>query len=121
MNGYQKKMTNFTQIFKLYSVVAVPFPFTDKDYTKKRPALVISHEEYQEHTHHCVLAMITSAKQSQWVNDVLIQDIEIAGLPGLSILRPKLFTLDERLILRELGQLSERDRESVKIMLSRVF
>jgi mRNA interferase MazF len=102
------------RIFKPYSIVTVPFPFTDKDYTKKRPALVISQEEYQKYTHHCILAMITSAKQSGWENDVPIQDIKAAGLPGASVVRPKLFTLDGRLILSELGELSEKDKEAVK-------
>jgi mRNA interferase MazF len=102
------------RIFKPYSVVTVPFPFTDKDYTKKRPALVISQEEYQKYTHHCVLAMITSAKKSLWENDVPIQDIETAGLPGPSVIRLKLFTLDERLIIGELGKLSKKDKEAVR-------
>jgi mRNA interferase MazF len=113
-SGAQKKITGFMRIFKPYSVVTVPFPFTDKDYTKKRPALVISQEEYQKHTRHCVLAMITSAKQSRWKIDVLIQDIAAAGLPGSSVIRPKLFTLDERLILSELGELTKKDKEAVK-------
>src|ERR1700722_1978483 len=107
-------MISSMQIFKPYSVLVVPFPFTDKDYAKKRPAVVISREEYQKHTHHCVLAMITSAKQSQWKVDITIQDLEVTGLPGLSIIRPKLFTLDERLILGTLGELSTRDKEAVK-------
>jgi len=114
-------MTSSTQIFKPYSIITVPFPFTDKDFTKKRPALVISQESYQKFTRHCVLAMITSAKHSQWKLDIPIQDIQVAGLPGLSIIRPKLFTLDERLILRELGTLSERDKEAVKNMLGQIF
>lgn len=109
------------QIYKPYTIVAVPFPFTDKDYTKKRPALIISQEEHQKYTHHCVLAMITSAKQSQWKTDIIIQDIELTGLPGLSIIRSKLFTLDERLILRVLGELSKRDQEAVKNMLGQVL
>ena len=109
------------QIYKPYTIVAVPFPFTDKDYTKKRPALIISQEEHQKYTHHCVLAMITSAKQSQWKTDIIIQDTEFTGLPGLSIIRSKLFTLDERLILRVLGELSERDQEAVKNMLGQVL
>jgi mRNA interferase MazF len=107
-------MRDFMRIFKPYTIVTVTFPFTDKDYTKKRPALVISQEEYQKYTHHCILAMITSAKQSGWTNDVPIEDIKSAGLPGASVVRPKLFTLDERLILSELGELSRKDKEAIK-------
>ena len=107
-------MIGFMRIFKPYSVVVVPFPFTDKDYTKKRPALVVSQEEYQKYTRHCILAMITSAKQSRWENDIPIHDIKAGSLPGLSVIRPKLFTLYERLILGELGELSGEDKEAVK-------
>ncbi|OJW47227.1 MAG: hypothetical protein BGO67_02915 [Alphaproteobacteria bacterium 41-28] len=109
------------QIYKPYNIVSVPFPFTDKDFTKKRPALIISKEEYQMHNHHCILAMITSAKQSQWNEDIRISDFELAGLPGPSIIRFKLFTLDERLILRILGKLSENDQKVVKKILRRVL
>jgi mRNA interferase MazF len=114
-------MKSSMQTFRPYSIIVVPFPFTDKDYTKKRPAIVISQEEYQKHTHHCVLAMITSAKKSQWNGDIIIQDLEVTGLPGASIIRPKFFTLDERLILGKLGELSARDRKSLKILLSQIF
>jgi mRNA interferase MazF len=58
--------------------------------------------------------MITSARQSGWENDVPIQDIKSAGLPGASVVRLKLFTLDERLILSELGELSRKDQEAVE-------
>jgi len=114
-------MINSIQIFKPYSIVAVPFPFTDRNYTKKRPALVISQEDYQKYTHHCVLMMITSAKQSQWKLDIPIQNIDSTGLPGFSIIRPKVFTLDERLILRTIGRLSEKDQVAVNAALSPIF
>lgn len=58
--------------------------------------------------------MITSAKQSRWKYDVNIEGIETAGLPGASVVRAKLFTLDDRLVIGELGELSNRDREVVK-------
>jgi mRNA interferase MazF len=60
--------------------------------------------------------MIRSVKQSGWENDIYIQDIKAAGLPGASVVRLKLFTLEERLILSELGELSRQDKEAVKNM-----
>lgn len=50
--------------------VNVSFPFTDKAAVKKRPALVISTSEYQINYNHCILAMITSAKQTSWQDDI---------------------------------------------------
>ncbi len=97
--------------YKAGSVVIVPFPFTDKHTTKKRPAVVINTAGYQEQTHHVLLMMITSAKQSAWAFDTPLMDLASAGLPQPCIIRQKWFTLDEQLIIREEGHLSSADWE----------
>jgi mRNA interferase MazF len=67
------------------------------------------------------MAMITSAKNSDWPLDVDIQDLDRAGLPSASIVRMKLFTLDERLVLRKAGRLGENDRNRVSQALSQLL
>jgi len=57
--------------------------------------------------------MITSAKNSDWPLDTEIHDLDSAGLPSASIVRMKLFTLDDRLIIRKAGNLGEADRANV--------
>jgi mRNA interferase MazF len=101
--------------YKPFSVIVVPFPFTDKSNTKNRPALVISNLEHLQHTGHVTCLMITSAKNSSWPNDHLIQDLKTAGLATSSIIRQKIFTLDARLIKKTIGKLSLPEQ---KIILS---
>ena len=91
-------------------VVVVPFPFTDREASKHRPALVCSSEEFNRKTRHVVLAMITTAAHSTWPRDVPIGDLEAAGLPAPSVVRWKLFTLDASFVLRRIGALGKRDR-----------
>ena len=92
-------------------VVKVPFPFTDRQASKHRPALIISAAEpFNSRIEHSVMAMITSAKQSDWPLDTPICDLSSAGLPVPSLIRLKLFTLDHRLIISTLGHLSEQDQ-----------
>ncbi len=95
--------------YEPYSLVIVPFPFTDKVQTKKRPALVLSQKEHQLDTDHITLMMVTSAKHSSWKSDHPIEDLKIAGLSSPSIIRQKIFTIDNRLIIELLGKLSEKD------------
>lgn len=98
-------------IYKRYEIVKVPFPFTDKEANKTRPALVLSDEKaFNSRIGHSVLAMITSAKHSIWPLDTEITDLSRAGLPVASIIRLKLFTLDDRLILARLGELADDDK-----------
>ncbi len=101
--------------FKPWTVVAVPFPFTDRNQSKKRPALVLSsHGAFNTKSCHSLCAMITSLGKSAWALDVELGDITAAGLPSPSVVRMKLFTLDNRLILRELGMLATQDQERVR-------
>jgi mRNA interferase MazF len=100
-------------IYNKFDVVKVSFPFTDKAAAKKRPALVISSSEYQTNYNHCILAMITSAKQSSWQDDVIIENLQTTGLPSPSKIRLKIFSLDCNLILGKLGHLADKDKESI--------
>lgn len=94
-----------------YSVVVVPFPFTDKPVLKKRPALILSCRKHQEQTQHATLLMITSAEHSSWPSDFIITDLDKTGLKAKSIIRQKIFTIDLRLILKSIGTLSSRDKK----------
>ena len=86
-------------------VVAVPFPFTDRPATRRRPALVVSSAAFNEAQAQAILAMITSTR-SDWPSDVSIQEWRKAGLDGT-------------LILRKLGRLSKRDGKTVRNALAR--
>ncbi|MBA3564775.1 MAG: type II toxin-antitoxin system PemK/MazF family toxin [Gammaproteobacteria bacterium] len=100
--------------YSAFDVVIVPFPFTDRTATKRRPALVLSDAAaFNDRAAHSVLAMITSAAHSAWPLDTAIADLNAAGLPSSSVVRMKVFTLDHRLILRKSGSLATIDRKAV--------
>ena len=95
-------------------VVVVPFPFTDRAAAKRRPALVCSSEIFNRQARHLVLAMITTATHTPWPGDVPISDLKSAGLPESSVVRWKLFTLDDTFVLKRAGSLSARDRAACR-------
>ena len=96
----------------LWDVVVVPFPFSEKAGTKRRPALVLSRKAFNA-SGHVVLAMITTSAHHAWPGDVDIEDKDAAGLPLPCIVRLKLFTLDARLLMKRIGALSASDRRHV--------
>ena len=108
--------------FDRWDVVVVPFPFTDRTASRRRPALVVSRPEALGTTvGQSVLAMITSATHSRWPLDVPLTDLAAAGLPAPSIVRMRLFTLDDRLVERQAGQLSVDDAAAVQAALARLL
>lgn len=101
-------------IYNQFDIVLMPFPFTDKNISKKRPALVLNNRNYQTKTNHLILAMITSAKNSRWDNDFEIKEIETTGLKTSCVVRYKIFSLDERIILKKVGSISENEQKQIK-------
>ena len=108
--------------FEAFDIVVVPFPFTDRSTTKRRPALVLSDAKaFNKQVGQSVLAMITSARNSDWPLDVEIEDLDSAGLPSASVVRMKLFTLDDQLVIRKAGALAASDRKAVFATLRRLL
>jgi mRNA interferase MazF len=99
-----------TTIFDRWAVIIVPFPFVDTLGAKPRPALVLSPREFNRAHGHTILAMITRGLGTAWPSDVSIAHYREAGLPAPSIVRWKLFTLDNRIVERSVGLLAPDDR-----------
>jgi mRNA interferase MazF len=91
--------------------VLVAFPFTDLSTAKTRPALVVSSDAFQKSGLDIVLAGITSQVPKKIpVGDFLLspEDQRQAGLPKPSLVRlGKIVTLDQRLIRKKLGRISD--------------
>ena len=108
--------------FERFTVVRVPFPFTDRQASKHRPALVLSDATaFNLPAGHSVMAMVTSADNPPWPLDCQLTDLSAAGLPAPSMVRFKLFTLDHRLVKGKLGSLSPADARSVSDALARLW
>jgi mRNA interferase MazF len=90
-------------IYKPFDVVVVPFPFTDSAQTKKRPALMLSSETFDEKIEQSVLSMITSQKNDPWPLDCTIKNKNQSGLAASSVVRIKLFTLDNSSFFEKLA------------------
>ena len=106
-------------IFKAFDVVAVPFPFTDRDASRRRPALVISNELFTRQHDQLVLSMITTTTNNAWLSDVSLTNWQEAGLKVACHFRLKLFTLDQSLILKKIGHLSSRDIKAIQAVLTK--
>ena len=108
--------------FDCYAVVRVPFPFTDRNANKNRPAVILSDAAaFNTPAGHSVMAMITSQDNPPWPLDCVLTDLAAAGLPAPSRVRFKLFTLDHRLVRGIVGHLSAADVSQVRASLTRLL
>ena len=88
-------------------IVVVPFPYTDRQTEKRRPALVISNGKVSLDHGLVWLAMITSAENYKWSGDVDVAGAA-TGLTSPSLIRSaKLATVDTSRIIRVAGKVSD--------------
>ncbi len=100
-------------ICDLGDVVVVPFPFVDVAADKRRPSLILSRQSFNQTSGHSICAMITTAGRIRWQSDIAIDDLNMAGLQRPCVVRWKLFTLPNDVILKKAGMLSEPDRNKI--------
>ena len=91
-----------------FDVLAVPFPFMDGPGRKRRPAVVLSHRDFNGEGH-TVLCLITTKGHSPWPGDTEIKDFKAAGLHLPCLARLKVFTLDNRVLIKKIGRFSPDD------------
>lgn len=99
-------------------VVLVPFPFSDQTAIKKRPAVVISSDAYNDISSDIVIMAITSQTgETVGIGECLIADWQCAGLLKQSAIKPAISTIEQILVLKKLGRLSSQDLNSIDIAL----
>ena len=90
-------------LFAVGDVVLVPFPYADFLRFKVRPTLVIGLAEYRS----IIVCQITSsAATSKRAIRLRKEDFIQGNLPITSYIRPdKIFTLEQKIVIRRLGSL----------------
>jgi mRNA interferase MazF len=101
--------------FEFGDVVLVPFPFTDQTASKKRPAVVVSNGSYNTVRPDIVVMAITSQlRPNPGLGDVWLTHWQAAGLLKPSVAKPVFATVEQRLVLRQLGMLTAEDQAALR-------
>lgn len=101
--------------FEFGDVVLIRVPSTDQRGSKQRPAVVVSNAAYGKARPDVILMAVTSRiTVPRGYGEVGIEDWRAAGLLKPSAIKPVVFTIEQRLVVRVLGRLTERDRVALK-------
>ena len=102
-------------------VVVLEVIFSNGSGTKKRPALVISSDDYHAGRSEIIIAAITSNIKRVLTGDSPIENWKKAGLLYPSIVTGVIQTVKRNMIIRKLGRLSESDYKKVKMNLGKAM
>jgi mRNA interferase MazF len=107
--------------FEPWDVVKVPFPYTDRPVRQHRPALVLAAGAIEVAYGLLWVLMVTSAQNRRWDDDIVVSDLDGAGLPAPSVIRcAKIATIEARDAQR-IGILAPGDRKKVAAHLARIL
>jgi mRNA interferase MazF len=111
-----------TTDYSFGDVVLVPFPFTDQSGVKKRPAVVVSSARYHANRRDLVIMAITSQlRPHPAFGESTVAEWKKAGLIAPSAVKPVLTTIENRLVLKKLGQLQQPDIRSLRASIDQIL
>jgi mRNA interferase MazF len=106
--------------YKFGDVILVPF--TDGSSSKKRPAIVISSDDYDRYKPDLILIAVTSQVNTDLqFGEALIADWSAAGLIKPSMIKPAIATIEKTLVTRKLGRVQDLDIETLESILQQII
>jgi len=107
--------------YKYGDIILAKVVFSEGEGFKKRPAIIVSSNEYNNNRQEIIIAAITSNITRSLPGDTLIVQWEKAGLLAPSVVTGIFQTIKKGLIDRKLGILANEDflkvRENLKLAL----
>jgi mRNA interferase MazF len=107
--------------YKQGDVVLVRFVYTDESGAKRRPALILSSDEYHQGRQEAIIAAITSNVHRMLVGDHLVKDWQKAGLLYPSVVTGIIRTIKQNMIERRLGEMPATDMQAIQDAVRRVL
>jgi mRNA interferase MazF len=104
--------------YKFGDVLLVPFIFTDQTTSKKRPAIVISSNDYNSARPDLIVIGVSSQINNPLLyGEMEIKEWQFAGLLKVSVVKSVITTIEKSLMIRHLGRLQNSDRDSLEYLL----
>ncbi len=108
-----------TTTYKKWDIILVSFPFTDFTSDKRRPALIVSPDNFNVGLDVTIVFVTSQVNSPSRVGDYHLKNWSEAGLPKASLIRMKFATVDKTIIVKKMGQLEIDDRAEIeKILIS---
>ncbi len=108
-----------TTVYKKWDLILVSFPFTDFTADKRRPAIIVSPDDFNTGKDVTIIFVTSQLNTPVRIGDYHIKYWKEAGLPKASMVRMKFATIDKSIVVKKFGSLRSEDiAEIEKILIS---
>ncbi len=96
-------------------VLLVPFPFSDQSGRKVRPIIVLSNNEFNEHSQDIIAVGITSnISKDRYALDLENKDLKDGKLMTKCVIKVEnILRLDKSLIIKKIGEIKEEKLDKI--------
>ncbi len=108
--------------FEFGDVVLIPFPFTNQTSAKQLPAVIVSNRAYNTAKPDLVMMAITSQfRPTPALGEVWLGQWQAAGLLKPSAVKPVFATIEQTLVIRQLGTHAQADQADLRQAIAQVI
>ena len=110
-------------VLKQKEIVLLPYPYTNQQDAKIRPAVVISNDVFNQKSNDFIMLPLTSVIKDEPYSILITEnDLSSGKLIKLSRIRAdKIFTVEKKLIITKIGMLSEQKFQEIKSKMISIF
>lgn len=104
-------------------IVLLPFPFSDLEGTRVRPALVVSNNELNKKSEDCIMVPLTTVIKDEPYSVVINQEDLSSGklLKSSRIRTDKIFSVKKDLVTMKIGVVNDNVLDKVKKEIQKMF
>ena len=104
-------------------IVLLPYPFSNLERTKVRPALVISNNHFNKKSDDCIMIPLTTIIKDEPYSVIIEQCNMSFGklLKSSRIRADKIFCIEKSLIRMKIGKLNDNSFEKIKEEIFKIF
>ena len=104
-------------------IVLLPYPFSDLERTKVRPALVISNNSFNRKSEDCMMVPLTAVIKDEPYSVLINQEDLFSGklLKPSRIRVDKIFSVEKNLVSMKIGVVNEDVLKKVKLEIGKIF
>ncbi len=108
---------------KQKELVLLPYPFSNQEGSKVRPALVISNNSFNKRSEDCIMIPLTSVIKEVPYSVLINQENLTSGklLKPSRIRIDKIFTMHQSLAIMKIGVINDNIFKEIKAGLSKIF
>lgn len=110
-------------IFEQKDIVLLPFPFSNLEEEKVRPAIIISNNRFNDDSPDCLMIPLTSVLKKRPFSILLSQDDLVCGkLIAESMIRAdKIFSLEKSMVKMKIGIVDDKKFKEIIEKVMKLF